>query len=136
MAFFDHNLIVIVVFCRALSFETGETIVIEARQERANRLHTLEHEGGRTEDVEESCKLELEELKRRHIHQLRQVMLRQEEKKEKLFSKHKDEKGEMLAKQKKEEEEMLARQKKKRDEAMKYKPAAAKQPPGAPECPV
>ena len=68
--------------------------------------------------------------------QLRQVMLRQEEEKEKLFSKHKDEKAEMLAKQNKEEGEMLARQKEKKDEARKYKPAAAKQPPGAPECPV
>ena len=115
----------------------GETIVIEARQERATRLHTLEHEqGGRAEEVEESCKLELEELRRRHIDQLRLVTLRQEEEKEKLFSKHKDEKAELLAKQKKEEEEMLARQKEKRDEARKYKSAAAKQPPGAPECPV
>ena len=68
--------------------------------------------------------------------QLRQVMLREEEKKEKLFSKHKDEKAELLAKQKKEEGDMLAKQKEKRDDAMKYKPAAAKQPPGAPECPV
>ena len=68
--------------------------------------------------------------------QLRQVMLRQEEKKEKLFSKHKDEKAELLAKQKKEEGDMLAKQKEKRGDAMKYKPAAAKQPPGAPECPV
>ena len=68
--------------------------------------------------------------------QLRQVMLRQEEKKEKLFSKHKDEKAELLAKQKKEEGDMLAKQKEKRNKAMKYKPAAAKQPPGAPECPV
>ena len=67
--------------------------------------------------------------------QLRQVMLRQEEKKEKLFSKHKDEKAELLAKQKKEEGDMLAKQKEKR-EARKYKSAAAKQPPGAPECPV
>ena len=65
--------------------------------------------------------------------QLRQVMLRQEEKKEKLFSKHKDEKAELLAKQKQEEEEMFAKQKEKR-EVGKYKPAAAKQPPGAPEC--
>ena len=47
--------------------------------------------------------------------QLRQVMLRQEEKKEKLFSKHKDEKAELLAKQKKEEGDMLAKQKEKRD---------------------
>ena len=68
--------------------------------------------------------------------QLRQVMLRQEEKKEKLFSKHKDEKAELLAKQKQEEEEMFAKQKERRDEARKYKPAAAKQPPRAPECPV
>ena len=68
--------------------------------------------------------------------QLRQVMLRQEEKKEKLFSKHKDEKAELLATQKKEEGDMLAKQKEKRDDAMKYKPAAAKQPLGAPECPV
>ena len=68
--------------------------------------------------------------------QLRLVTLRQEEEKEKLFSKHKDEKAELLAKQKKEEEEMLAKQKERRDEARKYKPAAAKQPPGAPECPV
>ena len=75
-------------------------------------------------------------MRRRHIDQLRLVTLKQEEEKEKLFSKHKDEKAELLAKQKKEEEEMLARQKEKRDEAMKYKPAAAKQPPGAPECPV
>ena len=67
--------------------------------------------------------------------QLRQVMLRQEEKKEKLFSKHKDEDAELLAKQKKEEGDMLTKQKEKR-EARKYTPAAAKQPPGAPECPV
>ena len=67
---------------------------------------------------------------------LRQVTLRQEEEMERVLSKHKEEKDKMLAKQKKEEEEMLARQKEKRDEAIKYKPAAAKQPPGAPECPV
>ena len=67
--------------------------------------------------------------------QLRLVTLRQEEEKEKLFSKHKDEKAELLAKQKQEEEEMFAKQKEKR-EVRKYKPAAAKQPPGAPECPV
>ena len=47
--------------------------------------------------------------------QLRQVMLREEEKKEKLFSKHKDETAELLAKQKKEEGDMLAKQKEKRD---------------------
>ena len=68
--------------------------------------------------------------------QLRLVTLRQEEEKEKLFSKHKDEKAELLAKQKQEEEEMFAKQKERRDEARKYKPTAAKQPPRAPECPV
>ena len=82
------------------------------------------------------CKLELEELRSRHMDLLRQVTLRQEEEMKRVFSKHKEEKDEMLAKQKKEEEEMLAKQKERRDEARKYKPAAAKQPPRAPECPV
>ena len=54
---------------------------------------------------------------------------------ERVFSKHMEEKDEVLAKQKQEEEEMFAKQKEKR-EVRKYKPAAAKQPPGAPECPV
>ena len=45
--FFAHNS-KIVGICRVLSFAVGETIVAEARQDRANRLrvHAVQPEGG------------------------------------------------------------------------------------------
>ena len=68
--------------------------------------------------------------------QLRQVMLRQEEKKEKLFSKHKDERLTCWPSKRRKRGICSPSRRRKGMDAMKYKPAAAKQPPGAPECPV